>query len=78
VSVVRTTPSTEISTRVTPTLSDALAETVTVEPETVEPFEGAVMVTVGAVVSRGTVTDTLTVAVDDFAPRLSVATALIE
>src|SRR5882724_5263565 len=35
----------------TPTLSDALADTVTEEPETVAPFAGAVMETVGAWVS---------------------------
>lgn len=35
----------------TPTLSDALAVTVTDDPDTVEPFVGDVMDTVGAVVS---------------------------
>ena len=35
----------------TPTLSDALADTVTEEPETVVPFAGAVTETVGAWVS---------------------------
>src|SRR2546421_9221522 len=35
----------------TPTLSEALADTITDEPETVALFAGAVMVTVGGVVS---------------------------
>src|SRR5262249_13334256 len=40
-------------TPVTPVSSDALAETVTLEPETVTLFDGAVNDTVGAVVSEG-------------------------
>jgi hypothetical protein len=52
VSVKSVVPSTLKATLVTPTLSDALAETVIVL-ETVEPLVGAVMETVGAVVSGG-------------------------
>jgi hypothetical protein len=52
------------STPVTPTLSDAVAVTVTI-PLTVEPLEGAVSETTGLVVS-GTAT-TLIVATDDVA-----------
>jgi len=37
----------------TPTLSEALAETIKDEPETVAPFAGAVREMVGAVVSAG-------------------------
>ena len=37
----------------TPTLSVALAETVTEEPEAVAPLDGAVIATVGGVVSGG-------------------------
>ena len=50
-SVKSVVPSTLKSTEATPTLSEAFAETVTAEPETVEPFTGAVMETVGRVVS---------------------------
>src|SRR5262245_26184287 len=62
VSVDRTTPSTRNSTRVTPTLSEALAVSVTV-PLTVVPAEGAVKDTAGGVASAGggalfTVTET--------------------
>ena len=45
-------PSTEIVTAVTPTLSPAEAVTVTL-PDTVAPFAGAVMLSVGGVVSGG-------------------------
>ena len=48
----RTFPSRRNCTPKTPTLSKALAETVTV-PATVAPSAGAVMFTVGAVVSGG-------------------------
>src|SRR3989344_6415154 len=51
-------PSTLNCTPVTPTLSDALAEMVTV-PETVAPSAGAVRETVGLVVSPPVVTSTL-------------------
>jgi hypothetical protein len=44
-------PSTLNCTTVTPTLSEALALTVTVVPDTVAPAAGAVRVTVGALVS---------------------------
>ena len=47
VSVKSVVPSTLKSTEATPTLTEAFAETVTAEPETVEPFTGAVMETVG-------------------------------
>ena len=50
VSLVESVPSTQNSTRDTPTLSDADAETLTV-PEAVAPFEGLVMEAVGGVVS---------------------------
>src|SRR5206468_1467806 len=50
-------PSSLNSTPTTPTLSDALAVTVVV-PETVDPPAGALMVTVGGVVSLKTVTVT--------------------
>ena len=40
----------------TPTLSDAVAETVTEEPETVKPLVGAVRETVGKVMSKGALT----------------------
>ena len=52
VSVPASVPSTKSSTRLTPTLSLALAETVTV-PLTVAPFSGAVIDVVGGVVSPG-------------------------
>ncbi|PYQ38251.1 MAG: hypothetical protein DMF77_24595 [Acidobacteria bacterium] len=45
-------PSTRNCTPATPTLSEALAETV-ITPETVAPADGAVIVTVGGVVSIG-------------------------
>ena len=50
-SAPRFTPSSRNCTPTTPTLSEALAETVTV-PVTVAPLAGAVIETVGAVVSR--------------------------
>ena len=53
VSLKSVVPSTLKSTEATPTLSEAFAETVTAEPETVEPFTGAAMETVGRVVSPG-------------------------
>jgi hypothetical protein len=53
----------------TPTLSEAVDERVTDDPETVAPFEGAVRETAGAVVSR---TVTLKEACDAL-PALSVA-----
>jgi hypothetical protein len=46
-------PSSRNWTLVTPTLSEALAETVTAAPETVAPLVGAVSETVGAVTSAG-------------------------
>src|SRR5437762_13415002 len=55
-------PSRRNCTPATPTLSDALAVTVVV-PETVAPPAGAVMLTVGAVVSLETVTVTAVAAV---------------
>ena len=50
-SAPRLAPSSLNCTPETPTLSDALAETATEVPETVVPFAGAVMETVGAWVS---------------------------
>src|SRR5207245_4055284 len=52
ISAPRLAPSSLNWTPTTPTLSEAVAETVTV-PETVEPAAGAVMETVGTVVSGG-------------------------
>ena len=51
-SAPRLPPSTKNCTPTTPTLSDALADTLT-EPDTVEPPEGAVTDTAGGVVSGG-------------------------
>jgi hypothetical protein len=61
---------------VTPTLSEALALTVTF-PETAAPLAGDVMLTLGAVVSGGGPFDTVTVTGSAFqrAPRMSCATA---
>src|SRR5437016_5428841 len=59
-SAPRLAPSSRNWTPVTPTLSEALAVTVMV-PETVEPDEGDVMLTVGGVVSGGGPLDTVTV-----------------
>src|SRR5262249_57145350 len=50
-SAPRAAPSSRNCTPVTPTLSEALAATVTV-PDTVAPFDGAVRLTAGGVVSR--------------------------
>ena len=50
-SVFKFAPSSLNWTPVMPILSEAFAETVTAEPETVEPFVGAVIDTVGGVVS---------------------------
>ena len=44
-------PSNRNCTPATPTLSAAVADTVTAEPDTVAPFAGAVIDTVGTVVS---------------------------
>src|SRR5262245_53076406 len=44
-------PSSRNCTPTTPMLSDAFADTVTADPETVAPFAGAVIETVGNVVS---------------------------
>ena len=52
-SAPRLTPSSLNWTPTTPTLSDAVAEMVTVEPETVAPAVGALMATVGGAVSAG-------------------------
>jgi hypothetical protein len=68
----KATPSSRNWTPATPTLSEALADTVTV-PVTVEPEPGEVMFTVGAAVS-GTVT--VTVADVVLLPAASRATAL--
>ena len=57
-SAPRAAPSSRNWTPTTPTLSLAVAETVTAEPETVAPFAGAVIDTVGGVVSFETVTVT--------------------
>ena len=65
-------PSSRNWTPATPTLSVALALTLTV-PDTVAPAAGAVMATVGAVVSVMVMLTGADVAV---APRLSVATAV--
>ena len=59
-SAPRLSPSSLNWTPTTPTLSEALAVTVMV-PETVEPDEGDVMLTVGGVVSGGGPLDTVTV-----------------
>src|SRR5260221_411940 len=62
-------PSTMNCTPATPTVSAAFADTVTFAPDTIAPFAGAVIVTVGNVVSR-------TVTVNDASielPRVSVA-----
>jgi hypothetical protein len=58
-SAPRLAPSSRNWTPVTPTLSEALAETVIV-PETVAPALGEVMLTVGAVVSGGAPFETVT------------------
>ena len=50
-SLPRVAPSTRNWTPATPTLSEAVAETVTAVPRTVAPAEGAVIETVGGVVS---------------------------
>src|SRR5437879_13391865 len=71
-SAPRLTPSSLSCTPTTPTLSVALAETVTV-PETVAPAAGAVIDTVGGVVSLKTVT--LTAAAVAVLPAASRATA---
>jgi hypothetical protein len=55
-SAERLTPSSLNWTPTTPTLSAAVAETVVVVPKTVAPLAGAVMDTVGGVVSGGAVT----------------------
>src|SRR5882672_6841923 len=69
-------PSPKNRTPTTPTLSDALAEIVTV-PFTVTPFAGAVMVTVGGVVRRGALfTVTVTAAEVVRFPAASRATAV--
>src|SRR5260221_10449981 len=60
-STPRLLPSTRNCTPATPTLSDAVALTVVV-PDTVAPFAGELMLTLGAVVS---VFDTVTVTADD-------------
>src|SRR2546428_2754693 len=52
-SAPRLAPSSLNCTPATPTLSEAVAETVTAEPETVAPAAGALSATVGAVVSDG-------------------------
>ena len=52
-SAPRAAPSSRNCTPATPTLSLAVAETVTAEPETVAPLAGAVIETVGGVVSDG-------------------------
>src|SRR5437016_8569566 len=62
-------PSTTNCTPATPTVSAAFADTVTFAPDTIAPFAGAVIVTVGKVVSR-------TVTVNDASielPRVSLA-----
>ncbi len=66
------TPSSVNWTLVTPTLSDALAVTVTV-PDTVEPAAGAVTATVGPVVSLVTVAT----ASFDGAPTLPAASSAV-
>src|SRR5439155_13997548 len=70
------TPSSLNCTPTTPTLSEALAETVTV-PATVAPAAGAVMETAGGVVSgTGLLTVTLTAAELAELPAASLATAV--
>ena len=69
-------PSTKNCTLVTPTLSEALALRV-VTPETVAPLDGAVMATVGGVVSPEVVllTVTVTLALVAVFPAASLAMA---
>ena len=76
-SAPRLEPSSLNWTPATPTLSEALAVTVTV-PETVDPDEGDVMLTVGGVVSGGGPLDTVTVTESEVhrTPSRSRATAL--
>src|SRR5206468_1123308 len=75
ISAPRFAPSSLNCTPATPTLSVALAETVT-EPDTVDPLIGAVIDTVGGVRSLATVT--LTAAAVAVLPAASRATALRE
>jgi hypothetical protein len=76
VSVAFSVPSTEKSTRETPTLSDADALTVC-EPETVEPFAGAVREIVGAVVSAQADVEALIDARLEWLPAASIASTPI-
>jgi hypothetical protein len=61
-------PSSLNSTTATPTLSEAVAETVTAVPETVAPLAGAVRETVGGVVSEGAVPPSLMIRATDGMP----------
>src|SRR4051812_22494678 len=69
-------PSTLNWTPATPTLSDALAETVTPEPATVAPSAGAVRETVGGIWSEALLTVTFTAADVVVFPAASRATAV--
>jgi hypothetical protein len=61
----------------TPTLSEAVAETLTLAPETVALLVGAVIETVGGVVSGGTLLTVIEIAEDVVVlPAESVATAV--
>ena len=76
-SAPRLVPSSLNRTPATPTLSEAVAETVTAAPETVAPLAGAVMETVGGVVSEAALlTVTVTVAEVLVLPAASRATAV--
>jgi hypothetical protein len=66
------TPSRKNSTRVTPTLSVAFADAVTV-PETVDPLAGEVIVAVGAVVSVQGRVETMMVVLGELLPVASKA-----
>src|SRR5262245_37554199 len=70
-------PSSRNCTPTTPMLSDALADTVTADPDTVAPFAGAVIDTVGGVVSA-LLTVTLTAVAVAVLPAASRATAVSE
>src|SRR5438874_6587001 len=73
-SAPRFAPSKRNWTPTTPTLSDALADTTTAGPDTVDPPAGAVIATAGAVVSLNTVTATAALVV--WFPAASRATAV--
>lgn len=74
----RAIPSRRNCTLATATLSVALADTVTLDPLTVEPLAGAVILTVGGVVSAGGTLSTVTFTTVDVVvlPAASRATAV--